>query len=37
MSDNYINLTADNLAKEHLCCAIADKNINTVLMRKCKY
>jgi ribosomal protein S18 acetylase RimI-like enzyme len=25
MSDNYINLTADNLAVEHLCCAIADK------------
>ncbi|MDR0880115.1 MAG: GNAT family N-acetyltransferase, partial [Clostridioides sp.] len=25
MSDNYINLTVDNLAEEHLCCAIAGK------------
>ncbi|AOY78182.1 GNAT family N-acetyltransferase [Clostridium formicaceticum] len=25
MCDNYINLTMDNLAKEHLCCAISDK------------
>ena len=25
MSDNYINLTADNLESEHICCAIADK------------
>jgi len=25
MSNEYINLTAENLAREHLCCAIADK------------
>lgn len=25
MKAKYINLTADNLEKEHLCCAIADK------------
>jgi len=25
MSDEFINLTIDNLANEHLCCAIADK------------
>ncbi len=25
MSDNYINLTIDNLENEHICCAIADK------------
>lgn len=25
MSNEYINLTLDNLADEHLCCAIADK------------
>jgi len=25
MCDNYINLTMDNLANEHLCCAISDK------------
>ncbi len=25
MSDNFINLTTDNLASEHICCAIADK------------
>ena len=25
MSGNFINLTADNLVDEHLCCAIADK------------
>ncbi len=25
MSADYINLTPDNLATEHLCCAIADK------------
>ena len=25
MEAKYINLTADNLAREHLCCAIADK------------
>jgi ribosomal protein S18 acetylase RimI-like enzyme len=25
MSGDYINLTLDNLAEEHLCCAIADK------------
>lgn len=25
MSGNFINLTPDNLAGEHLCCAIADK------------
>jgi len=25
MSDNYINLTTDNLENEHICCAIADK------------
>ncbi len=25
MKDNYINLTVENLADEHLCCAISDK------------
>lgn len=25
MSNEYINLTLDNLSEEHLCCAIADK------------
>ena len=25
LENNYINLTLDNLDKEHLCCAIADK------------
>lgn len=25
MSEEYINLTLDNLEEEHLCCAIADK------------
>lgn len=25
MSENYINLSEDNLEKEHLCCAIANK------------
>ncbi len=25
MSDNFINLAANNLDSEHLCCAIADK------------
>jgi ribosomal protein S18 acetylase RimI-like enzyme len=25
MEDEFINLTQDNIAKEHLCCAIADK------------
>lgn len=25
MCDNYYNLTIDNIANEHLCCAIADK------------
>lgn len=25
MSNNYINLSTDNLAEEHLCFAIADK------------
>lgn len=25
MTDNYINLTLDNLEDEHLCCAISDK------------
>jgi len=25
MSNEYINLSAENLASEHLCCAIADK------------
>jgi ribosomal protein S18 acetylase RimI-like enzyme len=25
MSEEYINLTAENFAEEHLCCAIADK------------
>ncbi len=25
MKDNFINLTIDNIANEHVCCAIADK------------
>jgi len=25
MGSDFINLTSDNLADEHLCCAIADK------------
>lgn len=27
MSEQFINLTIENIDKEHLCCAIADKNI----------
>ena len=25
MSEQFINLTIENIDKEHLCCAIADK------------
>ena len=25
MSEQFINLTIDNIDKEHLCCAISDK------------
>ncbi|RYD02186.1 hypothetical protein N752_27425 [Desulforamulus aquiferis] len=34
MGAKYVNLTVDNLECEHLCCAIADKNINTGLTLK---
>jgi len=29
MSEQFINLTIDNIDKEHLCCAISDKNIKS--------
>lgn len=25
MNDNFINLNQENIDKEHICCAIADK------------
>ncbi len=29
MSEQFINLTNDNIEKEHVCCAIADKKHQT--------
>lgn len=32
--NQYINLTLENIEKEHICCAIGDKNIKQVSHKK---
>lgn len=34
MNEQFINITADNLEKEHLCCAIADKKHQSGVLQK---